>query len=70
MRAHTAAATRVFGLALSVGFARDDDMITLSTMTDGCTLTAYRDAIDYIGYYRDTIGSMIDLSGSCSKDLT
>ncbi|KAF9762083.1 hypothetical protein IL306_003565 [Fusarium sp. DS 682] len=24
------------------------------------TLTAYRDAIDYLGYYRDTIGSMIE----------
>ncbi|KAF4429694.1 hypothetical protein F53441_13987 [Fusarium austroafricanum] len=24
------------------------------------TLTAYRDAIDYLGYYRDIIGSMID----------
>lgn len=27
------------------------------------TLTAYRDAIDYLGYYRDTIGSMIDEPG-------
>lgn len=27
------------------------------------TLTAYRDAIDYLGYYRDTIGSMIDDPG-------
>ncbi|KAJ3453420.1 hypothetical protein MRS44_017667 [Fusarium solani] len=27
------------------------------------TLTAYRDAIDYLGYYRDTIGSMIDRPG-------
>ncbi|KAG7402414.1 Ubiquitin carboxyl-terminal hydrolase 19 [Fusarium oxysporum f. sp. raphani] len=24
------------------------------------TLTAYRDAVDYLGYYRDTIGSMIE----------
>jgi hypothetical protein len=24
------------------------------------TLTGYRDAIDYLGYYRNTIGSMID----------
>jgi hypothetical protein len=28
------------------------------------TLTAYRDAIDYLAYYRDTVGSMIDWPGS------
>jgi len=27
------------------------------------TMTAYRDAIDYLGYYRDTIGSFIDPVG-------
>ena len=31
------------------------------------TLTAYRDAIDYLGYYRETIGSMVDFPGSKSK---
>lgn len=28
------------------------------------TLTSYRDAIDYLGYYRDTYGSMIDGPGA------
>jgi hypothetical protein len=28
------------------------------------TLTAYRDTIDYLAYYRETIGSMIDWPGS------
>jgi hypothetical protein len=28
------------------------------------TLTGYRDAIDYLGYYRDTYGSMVDGPGS------
>ncbi|KFY03562.1 hypothetical protein V490_00143 [Pseudogymnoascus sp. VKM F-3557] len=28
------------------------------------TLTSYRDAIDYLGYYRDTYGSMIDSPGA------
>jgi hypothetical protein len=28
------------------------------------SLTTYRDAIDYLGYFRDTIGSMIDEPGS------
>ncbi|WP_443699207.1 hypothetical protein [Pseudomonas sp.] len=28
------------------------------------TLTSYRDAIDYLGYYRDTYGSMVDGPGA------
>ena len=32
-------------------------------MTD-MTLTAYRDAIDYLAYFRETVGSMIDWPGS------
>ncbi|MCJ1360495.1 MAG: hypothetical protein MMC33_010500 [Icmadophila ericetorum] len=39
---------------LKVGSTRDPRLLT------DITLTAYRDAIDYLGYYRDTIGSMID----------
>jgi hypothetical protein len=31
------------------------------------TLTAYRDAIDYLVYYRETIGSTIDWPGSEAK---
>jgi hypothetical protein len=39
---------------LKVGSTRDPHLLT------DITLTGYRDAIDYLGYYRDTIGSMID----------
>jgi hypothetical protein len=39
---------------LKVGSAGDPRLLT------DITLTAYRDAIDYLGYYRETIGSMID----------
>ncbi len=43
---------------LKVGHEFDPRLLT------DITLTAYRDAVDYLGYYRDTMGSMIDGIGA------
>ena len=33
------------------------------------TLTAYRDAIDYLAYFRDTIGSMTECDSQARNDI-
>jgi hypothetical protein len=48
-----------------VAYLKVGNAFDAKEMTD-MTLTAYRDAIDYLAYYRETHGSMIDGPGSQS----